>query len=142
MSTTGNLQKNRPYDGTSVPWTRGAWYVVRPDGVDDEGDSDWDIRCPYDSAHGPDEDDWEIATAHGGMPEVTANARLIAAAPDLAEAHEGDWADRLYEFLLKEFAEPDPTKGEAVTADVRPHFEELCRYMTMRDAALSKARGE
>lgn len=69
-----------------VPWTAGVWYVVRPDRVDDEGDNDWDIRCPYDPSRGPDEDDWEIATAHGGMPEVTANARLIAAAPGLYEA--------------------------------------------------------
>lgn len=42
---------------------------------------------------------------------------------------ESEWAGALYEFLLREFSHPDPSSGEVVTADVRPHFTALCNFI-------------
>lgn len=46
-----------------------------------------------------------------------------------------EWADGLYAFLLREFADPDQSSGHTVTAEVRPHFNALCVFIAQRDAA-------
>jgi hypothetical protein len=40
-----------------------------------------------------------------------------------------EWVEKLRVFMLVEFAEPDPRKGEAVTSDARPHYEALCDFL-------------
>ena len=44
-------------------------------------------------------------------------------------------AEALYLFLLSEYRDPDPTHGEAVTADVRPYFNALCNFLELRTKA-------
>ena len=84
-----------------------------------------------------------VAECHHTFPvrECPANAHLIAAAPTLHDALAFEWAEKLHLFLLSEYAAP-PDTGEAVTADVRPHYNALCAFICKRMYALAKARGE
>lgn len=49
------------------------------------------------------------------------------------------WAQALYDFLLREFAHPDPSCGHVVTADARPHFDALCVFLASNGLAASPA---
>lgn len=73
-------------------------------------------------------EDWIIAEICGDVPEHKANARLIAAAPELLEALE-----RLHPQLLKFY---DPSDA-ADTASMRRIGEAL----ELTQAAIAKARG-
>ena len=51
------------------------------------------------------------------------------------------WAEKLYHFMLSEFADI-PTSGESVTAEARPHFNALCDFIASQEAALDGQEGE
>jgi hypothetical protein len=91
-------------------WTPGPWLVIHPEGiVESEVTKDF-VKLASPWADG----------AWTGNPEMLANARLIAAAPELAEA---------LEELLKDIQQYEAWK--------RPvHAVEIAR------AALAKAKGE
>lgn len=62
-------------DGKKVPWTKGPWEVA-----EGEGQYLWEVRAPNEKAKA------RRMIARPAGPDRLANARLIAAAPALAEA--------------------------------------------------------
>ena len=142
----------RQFKGSPGPWLlrmeatfSAAWPVI----FFDDGEQEFDIcalETTYEGKGGKfakvifDEDPLAY-DRRGNADEIEANARLIAAAPELLDAIESDWADALYAFIVTEFA-ADPATGEAVTSDVRPHFEALCDFIANRKLALSRALEE
>ena len=64
---------------TDTPWTPGPWYIAALD--DQEEATEFDILAPD-----GEEEPWHIAKTYGNIDGEKANARLIAAAPEMAEA--------------------------------------------------------
>ena len=120
-------------------WTKGPWFIVTPTqgfevctihGVERQPTEDglgqtWVYIRPESLVrdgewHWPDE------------AECTANAHLIAAAPDLYAA-----LDAAYDFIADQYgdAEAQALEGEFVSKEARAIWETIC-------AALAKARGQ
>ena len=74
----------------------------------------------------------QCLTTYSTLNQSDANARLIAAAPDLLEAHDRILSDELFHIVVNRVDLPDEAKLRALLAEI---------YETSR-IALAKARGE